>query len=470
MSAGRPRQVAEGVYLFTVGRSAAATNVYLVASGSSWLLVDAAWAGSAETITAAAESVFGTGAKPEGILLTHIHPDHSGAAGTLAREWEVPVYVHPDDLAMAPGRYVPEYGMPLDRWVVMPVMRLLPSRTRARLERAGSIVDVVHPLPVGGEVPGLPDWRWVHTPGHTPGHVAYMRHRDGVLIVGDAVVTVDLNSLSGLLTGRERVCGPPRYTTWDWAAAVRSVGTAAALEPTLLAPGHGQPLAIGAAGSLQALVEELDLPPADRLRKVRAAVALPRYGDAQLYRPPPPLYARLQWVGHTLTWLRMSPRDVVMLEVPGRRSGVVRRTNLVLLDHDGGQYLLSLAGQSQWVRNVRAAAGRAVLARGRRRWAATLLEVPVPERPDVLRAYLMRGGREPGNPRIAREADMFFGLAGEPTAVQLQSVAPRYPVFRVNHGWAPTTREPVGADTDGDPPVPRRRPRDGRAGLDEEQA
>src|SRR5215207_9700575 len=115
-----PQQVAPGVYLVTIGRGAAAANVYLVRSDSTWTLVDAGWASGAEAIRTAAEAVFGPGARPEAILLTHIHPDHSGAAGTLARSWQVPVYVHANELPMAGGRYLPRYAMPLDRWVVAP--------------------------------------------------------------------------------------------------------------------------------------------------------------------------------------------------------------------------------------------------------------------------------------------------------------------------------------------------------------
>lgn len=426
-----PHRIAPGVHLLRAGRTAAAPNVYLLGSGARWVLVDAAWAGSAEIVTAAAESLFGRGTKPAAIVLTHIHPDHCGAAGALARTWRVPVYVHPAELPMAAGRYLPEFTMPLDRWVVAPLMRLLPRRTRARIEHAGDITDVVRPLAPGGTVPGLPDWQWVHTPGHTPGHVAYLRRGDGVLITGDATVTVDLNSVTGVLTGRQRLAGPPRYTTWNRPAAVRSVAALAALQPQMLAPGHGLPLTTGTAGALHHLARQLDRPRAGRLRRLRSAVAVPRYGGAGQYRPPPPVYARLQWLGHALTRLRLSPRNVVTLEVPGRRSGVVRRTNLLLLDHDGEQYLLSLAGQSQWVRNVRAADGRAVLVRGRRRRAATLVEVPVPGRTDILRAYLLRGGREPGHRKIAREADMYFGLAGAPTRAELAAVASRYPIFRV---------------------------------------
>ena len=224
-----PRQIAPGVYLVTVGRGAAASNVYLVRSGSGWTLVDAAWASSAAAIRTAAGSVFGPGTRPTAIVLTHIHPDHSGSAGLLARSWQVPVYVHADELPAAAGRYLPQYAMPLDRWLVVPFMGRLPSRTRARIEAAGDITDVVQPLDLQGGVPGLPDWAWVPTPGHTPGHVAYLRSSDGVLITGDAALTVDLNSVGGVLFGRQRMAGPPWYTTWDRSAAKRSIKALAGL-------------------------------------------------------------------------------------------------------------------------------------------------------------------------------------------------------------------------------------------------
>jgi deazaflavin-dependent oxidoreductase (nitroreductase family) len=95
---------------------------------------------------------------------------------------------------------------------------------------------------------------------------------------------------------------------------------------------------------------------------------------------------------------------VVTLEVPGRRSGVLRKTNLVLLEHGGERYLVALAGESEWVRNVRAAGGRVMLGRRRRRCAATLVEVPARDRAPLVRAYMLRGGRRPESPRVAREA------------------------------------------------------------------
>lgn len=425
-------EMAPGVHLLRVGRTAAASNVYLVRSGAAWVLVDAGWAGSAGAITAAAQEVFGRSHPPAAIVLTHIHPDHSGAVRSLVETWDVLVYVHEAELPMAAGRYLPEYGMPLDRWVVMPVMRLLPRRIRSRIEGAGDITAVVHPLEPDGTVPGLPDWRWVATPGHTPGHVAYLRAGDGVLLTVDAVVTVDLNSPTGWLTTRQRPAGPPRYSTWNWPAAVRSVQVLSALTPRVLGPGHGPPLATGAATALVGLTERLSTSSGSRMRRWRGAVDIPRYGGKDRYRPPPPVYARLQWIGHLLTRLGATPGNVVTLEVPGRRTGVVRRTSLILLGHDDQEYLVALAGESEWVRNVRAAGGRATLTRSGRRRAVSLHELRTGDRAEVLQAYLWRGGRRPGNTRIAREADVYFGLAGEPGLDQLREVAPRYPVFRVD--------------------------------------
>ena len=52
----------------------------------------------------------------------------------------------------------------------------------------------VQPLPADGTVPGLPEWRWIHTPGHSPGHVSLFREQDRTLIPGDAFVTVKQES------------------------------------------------------------------------------------------------------------------------------------------------------------------------------------------------------------------------------------------------------------------------------------
>jgi hypothetical protein len=79
-------------------------------------------------------------------------------------------------------------------------MRLLPTRTRERIEAANSITEVVCPLERQADVPGLADWAWVPTPGHT-GPRRLPACYDGVLLAGDAALTVDLNSVGGGTAG-----------------------------------------------------------------------------------------------------------------------------------------------------------------------------------------------------------------------------------------------------------------------------
>jgi len=241
---GLPREIAPGVFCLGVGKGLMRSNIYFVHSGPRWTLIDAASAGCAGLIQKAAESLFGLDLPPTSIMLTHNHPDHAGSARELAQTWNCPVWVHPDELPMVLGDVSTfhKYANPLDRWVVLPLLHLLGSRrTEAMLARA-SFKDVVRPLDVAADLPGLPDWEAVFTPGHTPGHVSFFRRSDRVLITGDALVTVNLNSLGGLLLKKQRVSGPPWYTTWSWRAAKESVASLAKLEPTVVAGGHGIPL------------------------------------------------------------------------------------------------------------------------------------------------------------------------------------------------------------------------------------
>ena len=238
----RPQEIAPGVYRMETGRGLSEANVYLVRSGPGWVLIDTAWPHRGQLIRSAAESLFGTGACPAAILLTHIHPDHSGSALELARLWNLPVHVHPRELPLAPGGYLPQYGNPLDRWLIAPILRLMPRRkVEASLAR-NSLEGTAQAFDPAAGVPGLPDWQAVPTPGHTPGHVAFFRSSDRVLITGDAVLTVNLNSVPDLLAGKHRVSGPPYISTWDWPAAKQSVAALARLRPEVLACGHGRPM------------------------------------------------------------------------------------------------------------------------------------------------------------------------------------------------------------------------------------
>jgi glyoxylase-like metal-dependent hydrolase (beta-lactamase superfamily II) len=237
-----PEEIAAGVYQVETGRGFTRANVYLVRSGPGWVLIDTAWPGRGQLIKAAAESVFGAGARPEAIVLTHIHPDHAGSALELARMWDLPVHVHPDEMVLAPGGYLPEYGNPLDRWLIAPLLRLLPRRAVEASRSRNSLEGTARAFDPAAGVPGLPDWQAVPTPGHTPGHVAFFRGKDRVLITGDAVLTVNLNSVPSLLADEHEVAGPPYISTWNWPAAKGSVAALARLNPDVLACGHGRPM------------------------------------------------------------------------------------------------------------------------------------------------------------------------------------------------------------------------------------
>jgi deazaflavin-dependent oxidoreductase (nitroreductase family) len=150
------------------------------------------------------------------------------------------------------------------------------------------------------------------------------------------------------------------------------------------------------------------------------------YSSRTTYRRPPALYRHLQWLGRFLASRGWVPGFVVMLEVRGRRSGKVRRTLLVRTALDGRAYLVALAGESEWVRNVRAAAGRAVIRHGKPRRVA-LVEVALGERPAVIRAYLCGSGRRADS----REAQRYFGLSADPTLEEIRPIAEHYPVFEI---------------------------------------
>lgn len=225
-------------------------NVYFVASGPSWSLIDTAYARSADTIRQEAERVFGAGARPTAILLTHAHPDHGGAALDLAERWDCPVYVSEAEYPLAVATDMATYARfasPLDHWLVLPILRLIPGRRgkppveAARLKRSIKAFD-----PAAG-MPGLPEWRGIPTPGHTPGHVAFFRPGDRVVIAGDAVLTVEMNSVTSftwwsLGWSRQRVSGPLWSSTWNRTAAERSIVNLADLAPAVLACGHGRPM------------------------------------------------------------------------------------------------------------------------------------------------------------------------------------------------------------------------------------
>ncbi len=227
---------AEGV----VGEKIVFVNVYYVngsdGPGGNWVLVDAGVYGSAGRIKKTAEERFGKGARPSAIILTHGHFDHVGALKELAAEWNVPVYAHHLEIPYLTG--LSSYPPP-DPTVGGGGMAYMSFMYPKKPIEMGGMVQ---PLPADGSVPGLPEWRWYHTPGHSPGHVSFFRESDRTLIAGDAIVTRKPESVIAVVTDDPEVCGPPAYFTPDWIAAKRSVEMIASLRPNVVATGHGVPM------------------------------------------------------------------------------------------------------------------------------------------------------------------------------------------------------------------------------------
>jgi glyoxylase-like metal-dependent hydrolase (beta-lactamase superfamily II) len=158
--------------------------------------------------------------------------------------------MHRDELFLATQRdlaTVKKFANPMDRWIILPMLRIMPRKRVEALLSKGSLKDVVLPLDPGGVVPGLPVWEYIFVPGHSPGQVAFFRTSDRVLITGDAVVTADINSLWGFLrwafrSKQPKIGPPPWYSTWNKKMAKESIAALAKFEPRVLATGHGVPV------------------------------------------------------------------------------------------------------------------------------------------------------------------------------------------------------------------------------------
>ena len=238
--------------------------VYVGAEGArQWVLVDAGVHGTARLIRRAAAARYGKDSRPIAIVLTHGHFDHVGALEALVEEWDVPIYAHDLEVPYLTG--AAKYPEP-DPGVgggLMARLSVLYPRGPFDFSRW------LRTLPADGAVPGMPGWRWLHTPGHTQGHVAFWREADRTLIAGDAFITTAQESAYAVATQKPELHGPPMYFTEDWLSARASVRQLAALDPSTVITMHGR--AMGGPAMREAL---------HRLAARFDEVAVPREGDA----------------------------------------------------------------------------------------------------------------------------------------------------------------------------------------------
>ena len=123
-----------------------------------------------------------------------------------------------------------------------------------------------------------------------------------------------------------------------------------------------------------------------------------------------------------LTKLGVSVLGSRVLIIRGRKTGEPRELPVNLLPFEGKQYLVAARGETQWVRNLRAA-GEGQLRVGRRTETFTYRELADDEKPAVLRSYLKRWAFEVGA--------FFDGVNAKAPEEKLREIAPGYPVFEI---------------------------------------
>jgi deazaflavin-dependent oxidoreductase (nitroreductase family) len=123
------------------------------------------------------------------------------------------------------------------------------------------------------------------------------------------------------------------------------------------------------------------------------------------------------WLGS----MGLVPGGTAQLQVKGRKSGQTRKNAVTWVEHEGQRYLVAPRGNTEWVRNVKADGGQAVLKRGKSE-KVRLEEIPVEQRAAIIKPYLKKTA-------IATKRE--FGLDPEAPMEEFERIAPQHPVFRV---------------------------------------
>jgi hydroxyacylglutathione hydrolase len=210
------REVADDVFLIT-GIPPYGINAYVIADPGGDVLVDAMTRIDARRILKALR-----GRAVAAHVVTHAHPDHVGATHAVAEELGIPVWAHAADRAAVEDTSLIGRRQP----------QALINRVFAKV-MPGPGHPVERELAEGDEVAGF---RVLHVPGHSVGHIALWRERDGVLILGDV-----LNNQHPLLGFPRGLRVPLGVFTPDPEENRRSAKRLGELGARTVLFGHGRP-------------------------------------------------------------------------------------------------------------------------------------------------------------------------------------------------------------------------------------
>lgn len=213
------------------------TNVVLVVEGQEVTVIDSGYPRDRRLVEAAVGEVGRDLEDVAAVVLTHAHVDHLGSAEWLRRTFGIPVLCHTAEAQQARGEVeerISERDLLLRLWRPG-VLRFLANVVASgglRPEHVAEVTTFADQDVV--DVPGRPVA--VHTPGHTSGHVGLHLPDRGVLVTGDALITVDVWDRGR--RGPQLIRAPFNH---DHGQAVDSLSRYEALDADVVVPGHGRP-------------------------------------------------------------------------------------------------------------------------------------------------------------------------------------------------------------------------------------